>query len=73
MLYAIFLFVILALLAAALYFFIRSNELSSQLRQAAEAWQQKKYVYTSELDKLAAMSISSPTSALSARTFIRSG
>jgi hypothetical protein len=52
MLYVIFLLVILALMAAALYFFIRSNELSSQLRQAAEAWQQKEYVYTSELDKL---------------------
>jgi uncharacterized protein HemX len=73
MFYVILLFVILILMAAALYFFIRSNELSSQLRQAAEAWQQQESVYRSELNKLAAMSISFPTSALSARTFIRSG
>ena len=42
----------LALTAAALFFFIRSNELSSQLRQVAEAWRQKEEAYTSELDKL---------------------
>jgi T5orf172 domain/Domain of unknown function (DUF4041) len=52
MFYVIVLFVILALMAAALYFFIRSNELSSQLRQAADTWQQKEHIYTSELDKL---------------------
>jgi F0F1-type ATP synthase membrane subunit b/b' len=38
-----------ALTGAALYFFFRSNELHSQLRQAAEAWQQKEEAYTSEL------------------------
>ena len=48
-----FLFLLfLALTAAALFFFIRSNELSSQLRQVAEAWRQKEEAYTSELDKL---------------------
>jgi T5orf172 domain/Domain of unknown function (DUF4041) len=52
MFYVVLLIVILASVAAALYFFIRSNELSSQLRQAVEAWQQKESVYTSELDKL---------------------
>jgi hypothetical protein len=38
MFYVILLIAILASVAATLYFFIRSNELSSQLRQAAEAW-----------------------------------
>ena len=52
MFYVILLLTILALMAAALFFFIRSNELRSQFRQAAEAWQQKEYVYISELDKL---------------------
>jgi hypothetical protein len=38
-----------ALTGAALYFYLRSNELNSQLHQAAEAWQQKEDAYTSEL------------------------
>ena len=52
MFYFILFLLSLALTAAALFFFIRSNELSSQLRQAAEAWRQKEEAYTSELDKL---------------------
>jgi F0F1-type ATP synthase membrane subunit b/b' len=49
----LFLFLIaLALTAAALFFSIRSRELSSQLRQATKAWQQKDEAYTSELAKL---------------------
>jgi T5orf172 domain/Domain of unknown function (DUF4041) len=52
MFYLILLVVFLALTAAALFFSIRSSELSSRLRQAAEAWRQKEEAYTSELDKL---------------------
>ncbi len=52
MFYVVLVLVMLGLIAAALYFFIRSNELSTQLRQATEEWQKKEYVYTSELDKL---------------------
>jgi F0F1-type ATP synthase membrane subunit b/b' len=52
-LFYLILFVLsLAATAAALFFFIRSSELSSQLRDAAEAWRQKEKAYTSELDKL---------------------
>jgi F0F1-type ATP synthase membrane subunit b/b' len=52
MFYLILFLFFLALTATALFFFIRSNELGSKLRQAAEAWRQKEEVYTSELDKL---------------------
>jgi cell division septum initiation protein DivIVA len=52
MLYAIVIVICIGLIAAALFFFIRSNELSSQLRAAAEAWQLKEDGYTSELAKL---------------------
>jgi hypothetical protein len=52
MFYLILLLLSLALAAAALFFLIRSNELSSQLRQAAEAWQEKEEAYASELAKL---------------------
>ena len=52
MFYIILLLLSLALTAAALFFFIRSTELSSQLRQAVEAWRQKEDAYTSELAKL---------------------
>ena len=52
MFYFILLLLSLALMAAALFFFLRSNELSSQLRQEAEAWQEKEDAYTSELAKL---------------------
>jgi hypothetical protein len=42
----------LSLFAAALFFFLRSNELSAQLRAAADAWQLKEEAYTTELAKL---------------------
>src|SRR4051794_16712337 len=49
----LFLFLLsLALTASALFFLIRSRELSSHLRQAVEAWQKKEEAYTSELAKL---------------------
>jgi hypothetical protein len=50
--YAILLLLSLGLTAAALFFFIRSNELSSQLHRATEEWRLKEEAYTSELDKL---------------------
>ncbi len=52
MFYLCLFLVFLALSAAAIFFFIRSNELSSQLRQVEEAWRQKEQAYVSELDKL---------------------
>ena len=52
MFYFVLLVLFLVLTAAALFFLIRSNELSSQLRQAMEAWQQQEEIYTSELAKL---------------------
>ena len=52
MLYVFLFLLCFALLAAALFYFFRSNELHSQLRQAAEAWQKQEELYTSELDKL---------------------
>jgi hypothetical protein len=52
MFYFILLLLSLALTAAAIFFFIRSNELRSELRQVAEAWHRKEEAYTSELDKL---------------------
>jgi F0F1-type ATP synthase membrane subunit b/b' len=52
MFYFVLFLLFLALTAAALIFFIRSNELSSELRQVAETWRQKEEAYTSELDRL---------------------
>ncbi len=52
MLYLILLVVCLGFLAAALFYFIRSRELSAQLRGAEEAWHIKEAGYTSELAKL---------------------
>jgi hypothetical protein len=52
MFYIFLLLLFLALMGAALFCFIRSSELSSQLRQAAETWRQKEEAYTSELAKL---------------------
>jgi hypothetical protein len=52
MFYFILLQIFLALTGAALFFFIRSNELGSQLRQAAEAWRRQEEAYTSELAEL---------------------
>ena len=52
MLYAVVFIFCFALIAAALFYFFRSNELSAQLRQSAEAWQEREAAYTSELDKL---------------------
>jgi hypothetical protein len=52
MFYLVLFVLSLAATAAALFFFIRSSELSSHLRDAAEAWRQKEKAYTSELDKL---------------------
>jgi T5orf172 domain/Domain of unknown function (DUF4041) len=52
MLYAIVILICMGLIAAALFYFIRSNELSSQLRAAAQAWQLKEDGYASELTKL---------------------
>ena len=40
------------MLSVALFYFLRTKELDSQLRQAAEAWQQKEDGYTAELAKL---------------------
>jgi Meiotically up-regulated gene 113/Domain of unknown function (DUF4041) len=52
MLYAILVFVCLGSFAAALFYFLRSNELASQIRQESQAWQDKEDAYTSELAKL---------------------
>jgi C4-dicarboxylate-specific signal transduction histidine kinase len=52
MFYVILVLLCFALLAVALFYFLRSNELNSQLRQASEAWSQKEEDYTSELGKL---------------------
>lgn len=52
MLYAILVVVCLGSFAAALFYFLRSNELASQIRQETEAWQDKEDTYTSELAKL---------------------
>src|SRR4051794_13509572 len=52
MLFALLLLFSLALTGVALFYFFRSSELNSQLRQASEAWRQKEEIYTSELDKL---------------------
>jgi T5orf172 domain/Domain of unknown function (DUF4041) len=52
MLYAIVILICMGLIAAALFYFIRSNELSSQLRAAAQAWQLKEDGYAAELAKL---------------------
>ncbi len=42
----------LAMMGVALFFFLRSTELSVQLRKAAKAWDQKEEGYVSELEKL---------------------
>ena len=52
MLYLILMVSCLGLFAATLFYFIRSSELSAQLRGSAEAWQTKEDAYISELDKL---------------------
>ena len=52
MLYVILGAICLGLSAVALFFFIRSSELSTQLRRAAEAWQLQEDAFTSELTKL---------------------
>jgi T5orf172 domain/Domain of unknown function (DUF4041) len=52
MFYAILAIACLGSFAAALFYFLRSNELSAQLRQSGEAWQIKEDAYTSELAKL---------------------
>lgn len=52
MVYAILAVSCLGSFATALFYFLRSNELSAQLRHQAEAWQIKEDNYTSELAKL---------------------
>ncbi len=52
MFYFVLLLLVLALTGATLFFFIRSSELDSRLRQAEEEWRQREKAYTSELDKL---------------------
>jgi hypothetical protein len=52
MVYAIVLLLCLALLGAALFFFLRSGELSARLRASEEAWKAKEERYTSELARL---------------------
>jgi hypothetical protein len=52
MLYVICGLLCLTLLAAALFFFFRSGELSVQLRASEEAWKTKEESYVSELAKL---------------------
>jgi hypothetical protein len=52
MLSVILVAVCLGLIGATLFFFIRSNELSTQLHQATEVWQAKEDAYTAELAKL---------------------
>ena len=50
MFYVVLFLLFFALTGAALFYFFRSNELNSQLRQASEAWRQKEEAYTSELN-----------------------
>jgi hypothetical protein len=52
MLYLILIASCLGLIAAALFYFIRSSEQAAQLRRAEEGWQLKEDAYTSELAKL---------------------
>ncbi|MHC5539398.1 GIY-YIG nuclease family protein [Singulisphaera rosea] len=52
MLYLILGIVCLGLFAAALFFFLRSNELSTQIKAAQDDWRLKEDDYTSELAKL---------------------
>ncbi len=52
MLWSIALLVVVGLAGAALFFFLRSNELSAQLRELASAWRLKEEAYTSECNKL---------------------
>ncbi|MFO0909708.1 MAG: DUF4041 domain-containing protein [Isosphaeraceae bacterium] len=44
--------VVLGLLAAALFFFLKCGELTAQLRAAKEEWETKELEYTSELTRL---------------------
>jgi hypothetical protein len=52
MFYFTLLLICLTLTAAALYFLLRTNELSSRLHQAGEEWRQKEAAYASELARL---------------------
>jgi len=52
MFYVILMLFLFAVTGIALFYFFRSSELSSRLRQANELWDQKEEAYTSELDKL---------------------
>ncbi len=52
MIYAVLILIGLCLLAAALFYFLRSRELVAQLRQAEELWAEKEESYVSELAKL---------------------
>lgn len=52
MIYAVLILIGLCLLAAALFYFLRSRELVAQLRQAEELWAEKEESYISELAKL---------------------
>jgi hypothetical protein len=51
-LYLILLLICLGLTAATLFYFLRSGELASQLRGAAEEWRLKEEAYTAELAQL---------------------
>jgi len=52
MLYALLSAISFCLTAAALFYFFKSSELDSQLRQSTDAWREKEEEYTSELAKL---------------------
>jgi hypothetical protein len=52
MIYVILILLCLVLFAAALFFFLRSGELSAQLQASQEAWRITEDAYTSELAKL---------------------
>ena len=52
MLYVVLVVVCLGLFTAALFYFIRSQELSELLRSSADVWQTKENNYTYELNKL---------------------
>ncbi|MDB5352862.1 MAG: hypothetical protein JWN86_4109 [Planctomycetota bacterium] len=52
MLYVLLTVACLGLIAAALFYFLKSGELAAQFRSAEEAWKHKEEGYTSELAKL---------------------
>jgi hypothetical protein len=52
MLYIVLFVFCFSLLAAALFYFFKSNELSVQLRESSKIWREREDAYTSELDKL---------------------